>query len=363
MRAMRLMLLAVAATVVFLVGCGAAENDPNLAAAAEKTEALGSGRFEIKGSAEGSGKPMSLSCTGEADYDRKRVHVRCEYQGAGVLEAIAIPNDVYLRGDAAFGSGTSDKWAKETADVFDDDSLLANFSPQHLFSLLRRASTVMERIGDEDVRGEVSTRYRLTVDCESASLNCDSTAPVDVWIADDGTVRRIALDDDDGEVTFEFFDFGADVDIEAPPADQILHPEQGSSGFSSGLGAASCSGLPGAPITEEEAIRVLRRHGFSVSRDGQQLCNADFDSTMLSNTVNGSPQDVIGREGYLGCTVIRLKPGAGSGKKLVGVEGEGISAQVDFENVRCTLFAEGPSEAEKVAGLHDAFAELKRTKH
>ena len=294
MRAMRLLLLAVAATVVFLVGCGAAANDPNLAAAAAKTEALGSGRFEVSGTLKDSSDVISLSCTGSADYDRKRVHVRCDYDPTGVFEAIAIGDDVYIRGEAAFGAGTQDKWAKDTADV-GEDTALSNLSPQHLLSLLRKASSETRPLGDEAVRGDATVRYRLTVDCDTAELDCEGSAPVDVWIADDGVVRRIALDDDDGKVTFEFFDFGADVDIEAPPADQILRPDQGS-GFSSGLGA-TCSGLPGAPITEEEAIRVLRRHGFSVASDGRQLCNPDFDSTMLSNTVNGSPHDVIERWG------------------------------------------------------------------
>ena len=357
------LLLAVAATIVFLVGCGAAENDPNLAAAAAaKTEALGSGRFDVTGTLEDGGDVASLSCTGSADYDRKRVHVRCDYEPAGMFEAIAIGHDVYMRGEASFGPGTEDKWEKDTEDV-GEDTELSNLSPQHLLSLLREASSETRRVGEEEVRGDATVRYRLTVDCDTAELDCEGSSPVDVWIAEDGVVRRIAIDDDDGEVTFEFFDFGADVDIEAPPADQILDPDQGLSGFSSALGATACSGMPGAPITEEEAVRVLRRHGFTVSRQGQQLCNAAFDSTMLSNTASGSPQHVIERQGYLACSVMRLKPGAGAAKKLVGVQGEGIAAQIDFENVRCTLFAEGPSEAEKVARLQDAFAELKQARH
>ena len=357
MRAMRSMLLAVAATVAFLVGCGAAENDPNLAAAIRKTEALGSGRFDANGSVRENGNATSLSCNGSADYDRKRVHVRCEYEGAGTLEAIAIRNDLYMRGDAAFGPGSTDKWVKETQDLGEDDAL-ANLSPQHIFSLLRDASSQTERVGDEDVRGDETTRYRLTVDCEAADLVCDSSAPVDVWIADDGTVRRIALDDDDGEVRFEFFDFGAEVNLDAPPADQVLDPDQGSSGFSFGPSGESCSGAAGAPVTEEQAIRILRRHGFSVARDGQ-FCNANYDATMLSNAVSGA-RGVLEREGYMGCSVMSLKPGA-DGKMFVDVGQGGASAQLEFRNVRCTLFADSASKAAKIARLQDAFDEFKRT--
>ena len=42
-------LLAVAAFALVAAGCGAADDDPNLAAAAAKTEAAGSSRFEVTG--------------------------------------------------------------------------------------------------------------------------------------------------------------------------------------------------------------------------------------------------------------------------------------------------------------------------
>jgi hypothetical protein len=336
------MLLAVAAAVLVATGCGAAANDPNLAAAAEKTEALGSGRFAGEGTVKQNGNASSYSCAGSADYDRKRVHVRCEYERSGPFEAIAIGNDFYLRGDAALGSG-SDKWVKETGTV-DEDSSLANFSPQHLFSLLRRSSSGTERIGDEDVRGEAATRYRLTVDCDGAKLECDGTAPVDVWIADDGTVRRIEIGDDDGTATIDFFDFGADVDIEAPAESEIV-PGGGlvtGSGGSSSLGPVDCAEGEARPLAQRRVGDALRRHGFSVDDFGCLLGN-DF-----------SDRD---REGSLTCGV-NATPPAGASNTVTRRDLDSDDVRMSLANVECALEPGDQNREAKITRLETALSEL-----
>ena len=88
---MRLLLAAVAATVLLLSGCGGVENDPNLAAAAEKTEASGSSSFVLDVvQTDGAGGPLEVHCEGVADYTAKRMWLECgEY---GTIVAI---EDVY----------------------------------------------------------------------------------------------------------------------------------------------------------------------------------------------------------------------------------------------------------------------------
>ena len=82
-------LVMVAALSLFAVGCGGVENEPNLAAAIDRTEAQGSGMFTVEGTQRMSKKPVEYGCTGEADYAAKSVHVDCDYAGdrdrAGVL--------------------------------------------------------------------------------------------------------------------------------------------------------------------------------------------------------------------------------------------------------------------------------------
>jgi hypothetical protein len=72
-------------------------------------------------------------------------------------------------------------------------------------------------------------RLRLRVDAKQADVPAApgaETADVDAWIDADDLIRRVRLREapgtkDEGLVTLEFFDFGQNVSIEAPPADQI----------------------------------------------------------------------------------------------------------------------------------------------
>jgi archaeosine-15-forming tRNA-guanine transglycosylase len=55
--------------------------------------------------------------------------------------------------------------------------------------------------------------------------------PVDVWIDHENRVRRVTVRDELEEntgiiTTFEFFDFGVDVDVQVPPADKLITQER-----------------------------------------------------------------------------------------------------------------------------------------
>jgi len=208
MRAMRLVLFA--AVVVIAAGCGGVDNEPNLAAAIEKTEDAGSLRIEIAASDIEDGKPIEIACRGEADYEGRRLRITCDYGDMGDLDYIAIGNTTYLRGDLFGLRGDATKWVKST----EDEGLAVQLSPQRLLAMLRGASQETRRVGAADVRGVSTVRYRLRVDCEHAELfDCEeATTPVEVWIDEDGFVRRIWLEEESGSGTIEFYDFGVDAD-------------------------------------------------------------------------------------------------------------------------------------------------------
>jgi hypothetical protein len=65
--------------------------------------------FEVRGVQKEEGK---LACDGAAIYESKRVRIRCEYEGYGTFEVIAIERDV--------PENDGDKWVKEPGDVFDE---------------------------------------------------------------------------------------------------------------------------------------------------------------------------------------------------------------------------------------------------
>jgi hypothetical protein len=119
--------------------------------------------------------------------------------------------------------------------------------PSQLFATLKDSSDSMTEVGHDQVRGSDTIHYHREIDLQkraqaagatAEALNAIkesgvSTVPLDVWIDDQGLVVRIqtslSIGDSSGskstplsgDVTVEFHDYGAAVDISAPPADQV----------------------------------------------------------------------------------------------------------------------------------------------
>jgi hypothetical protein len=324
--------------VVLFAGCGAVEDELDLAAVVSSTQAKESWRLEAHGMGIESGKQVRIACHGAADHARRRAEITCSSDdSAGLGYTVrAIDDDVYDR-----FSGQS-KWAKAPADARDDP--VAEFSPHRLLSLLRAASVASEYAGDETVRGASTTRYRLTVNCEEAELaDCGGeTSPVDVWIAEDDTVRRISLDWDRESFTVEFFDFGAAVDIEPPPAEQIEVTFYGT----------ECHPGEAAPIRARQATDALQRAGFKV-RNEEDGCSG---STAASFGI--VDQGVNGRE-TLKCAVFHESRREGEPVDRHVLE-LGTGVVFSLANLECAIFAAGAVTPAKIRRLSGVFDELER---
>jgi uncharacterized membrane protein len=127
--------------------------------------------------------------------------------------------------------------------------------PRDSLDELREHTSVMEHLGDEVVHGVATTRYRAEIDRERLireSLDAagwkaenveryldeleESKEQVDVWIDADGLVRRTVttetpLEWEEGSAggwttTTEYFDFGLEVEVEVPPADEVIGSEE-----------------------------------------------------------------------------------------------------------------------------------------
>jgi hypothetical protein len=133
---------------------------------------------------------------------------------------------------------------------FDLGSLrgLSQTDPTQVLQYLRAASDDIEEVGEEDVRGVGTTRYRMSIDLDKVARQAPEearaaieellaesgleTIPAEVWIDDDGLVRRIELAYEGMEFTpgqkgdmnlrLELHDYGVEVDVQAPPADQVM---------------------------------------------------------------------------------------------------------------------------------------------
>jgi len=105
-------------------------------------------------------------------------------------------------------------------------------------------------VGEATVRGVEATQYGASVDLADLAGAVDpevreatrlwaealreqlgvDEVPTDVWIDEDGLVRRIRQRYDlrvgerkvRTEIAMELFDFGVEVDVEAPPADAVV---------------------------------------------------------------------------------------------------------------------------------------------
>ena len=135
---------------------------------------------------------------------------------------------------------------------------------------LRGAAGEPEVVGEEDVRGVATTRYRLDLDLAEAIASAPEeqreqleaafeqmggsadlaagVIPVEAWVDEDDLPRRIRMDmtsmlrtmgQGEGSVTMtmDFFDFGDDVAIEVPSADEVTSFREAMGGFGSTLGS------------------------------------------------------------------------------------------------------------------------------
>lgn len=206
--------------------------------AGQDTRAVGSGRFEIIFGGDG----FDVATTGEFSGDRTRLVQRFgdDEAGAGELESVTEGSIVYLRGPLTdvFGN-EGDRWLR-----FDSSGLLDGVDPSALLSggpsslgveslgVLDGEFGEVSELGTEEVRGVATEHYRIEVDLsgvdQPAVPTADDTLPVELWVGEDGLVRRIRLlaadlapevadgAPADAGVTVEFFDLGADITIDVP---------------------------------------------------------------------------------------------------------------------------------------------------
>jgi outer membrane lipoprotein-sorting protein len=207
--------------------CGGGDDKPGLSAdvaqAAEKTVGTGSARFVM--TAEGA---ESFDGKGQFAGDRGRFSLSFTAPGGDArmqMEVIFANDKMYMSVDSLgdflpAGALEYKKWLQvdlESADLaeFSDFAALYSGDPTKILEDLE-ASGDFEEVGRDEVRGAETRRYRGTVE----------GAPIEVWIGDDDLLRRIQFVDEstDSEtttVTIELYDFGAEVDVEAPPADEV----------------------------------------------------------------------------------------------------------------------------------------------
>jgi hypothetical protein len=242
------------AAVALVAGCGSSSPGTNASdrlapaeavrAAAAATEEAGSSRFMLTSTTAVQGQTIEV--TGEGVFDPAARTGRATFTlpgGAGTMEQVFLGEELYLS-----VPGMPGFYRLAVADLVGTD-LQNAAQPTGSLDMLQSVSDDVEEVGTEKVRDEQTTHYSGTLDARAAldqvggSLRDTAeqgfeaagvdTLPFEAWIDDDGRLRKLSLtmevpaSDATGGQPFtsvtevEMYDFGVDVDVEAPPADQV----------------------------------------------------------------------------------------------------------------------------------------------
>ena len=192
-------------------------------------------RFTTTSNAGGQSQDM----TGEARFSDEGMEMRASSTGAQAMEMILLDKAMYMK---SAGLGTGDKWLK--IDLSDPSSLFGMIGkatdPEVMFKAMESPKK-LELLGSEDVDGTPTNHYRITMDPTKYLEAMEFPAAMadmmprqlvtEMWVDADNLPRKFAQTLDmpapggggTNASTTEgtYSDFGADVEIEAPPADQV----------------------------------------------------------------------------------------------------------------------------------------------
>lgn len=258
------LLVPVFALAGLLAGCGedSASAQEVVAAAEATTVDTGTARITMAMALDGGvGGGTTVEMDGLLDFERNRSELEMDLADMGVEGTIllrAIGSELFLQSpvfQGAVAGVDGDTWlrvdvAAAAAEQGVDLGQLGgagNGDPRQGLAVLRGVvDGGVEEVGDEEVRGAGTTRYRARVDLRKAAeearpdgdpgafdrmidlLGQDSIR-VEVWIDSDGVVRRVRmpmpLPEEAGggqmTMTVEYHDFGVEADIAEPDPAEV----------------------------------------------------------------------------------------------------------------------------------------------
>ncbi len=149
----------------------------------------------------------------------------------GDIQAVLVDGVMYMN----LGALSDHKFWK--LDLSDKNSpfgaLGSQLDPKSSMALLEKGLESVTYVGPEDVDGESLDHYSATVDpsalasqlggaAASGAAGLPKTFVYDIWLDDQSRLTKLTLDmGSAGSMSTELSDFGKDVSIEAPPADQV----------------------------------------------------------------------------------------------------------------------------------------------
>jgi hypothetical protein len=142
---------------------------------------------------------------------------------------VVADDGLYVRPEGfagALGEALGTPWAKldlsELETMVPGTAELPAVDPAELIERLRAEGIEVSEVGRESVRGVDAMHYRAEVPATAVEGHAVGATTIDVWIDDDGLIRRIDAQSQDGfDARVELLDLGQPVSIETPPGDQV----------------------------------------------------------------------------------------------------------------------------------------------
>ena len=205
---------------------------PSVMAAMKDAETFA---FETTSGSAGQTQTMA----GQARFSDAGVEMKAASTGAQAMEMILVGQAMYMKSPDL---GTGDKWLK--IDLSDTDSIFGMIGkatdPEVMFKAME-APKKLELVGSEDVDGVETNHYRITLDPAQYLDAMDFPAAMadmlpkemvtEMWVDADNLPRKFAQTMEvpavgGGQATSSttegtYSDFGADVEIEEPPASEV----------------------------------------------------------------------------------------------------------------------------------------------
>lgn len=193
--------------------------------------------FTFETVSDSAGQTQTMS--GQARFSDAGMEMKASSTGAQAMELILVDKAMYMK---SADLGTGDTWVK--IDLSDPSSLFGMIGkatdPEVMFKAMESPKK-LELLGSEDVDGVATNHYRITLDptryleaMEFPAAMADMLPKelvTEMWVDGDNLPRRFAQTIEVPGVgggaaassTTEgtYSDFGTDVEIEAPPADEV----------------------------------------------------------------------------------------------------------------------------------------------
>lgn len=203
-------------------------------AIAEATESAGSFEFET---ASDGGQDFTVTGAMQVGTDVSDANTRMTTQLMGEEMTMLIVDGQFFMeipagtGDAFPGGGSwltmdpgsDDPFTQEMTESLGDVS-----SPADLLGDLTENPDLLTvtRVGSAEVDGVAATEYHVVVN-DVAAYTGDAEATVgeiaySMWVGDDNLIRRTVTDTGGVKTETNFLNYGVDVNVEAPPADEVV---------------------------------------------------------------------------------------------------------------------------------------------